>query len=275
MEQLKALGYSYDDEGTLRDEEGNQFSWKGQEQYDKLAESVLQNAQDAVSEKMETRTLRSGSPIFISNLESKKILVIIQGSGRVRAGVWGCAICINEIGGLKKGTMISYIEAAKAQDYGILILNPNWTDPEENMPPSPRTAIEHVKMAWREVVLPMVEAGATIDVVAHSNGGRCFMELITDESVAKTVRRVAFTDSYHQEGQVKRLGEEGKKVLDGIRNYVPSDKPLGEPVEEWISLKNHMQQDKLGVQCLSAQCGDHAMTNFTALETIMAWFTAP
>jgi len=273
MEELKDLGYHYDDEGTLRDEEGNQFSWKGQEQYDKLANAVLQNAQDAVSAKMETRKLKSGCPIFVSNLESKRILVIIQGSGRVRAGVWGCAICINEIGGLKKGTMISYIDAAQNQNYGIVILNPNWV--EEGAPLSPRTGVDHVKQAWNEVVVPLLNEGATIDVVAHSNGGRCFMELITDECMAKTVRRVAFTDSYHHPSQVQKLGEEGRKVLGGIRNYVPSEKPLDEPVEEWVSLKNRMTRESMGVQCLSAQCGDHAMTNFGALGTIMAWFSSP
>lgn len=50
---------------------------------------------------------------------------IPQGSGRVRAGVWGCALCINAENGFHKGTMFEYIERAQKDGYGVVVLNPN------------------------------------------------------------------------------------------------------------------------------------------------------
>ena len=42
--------------------------------------------------------------------EADKLLLLIQGSGRVRVGVWGCALCINK--NLDQGTMLPYIKRA-------------------------------------------------------------------------------------------------------------------------------------------------------------------
>ncbi len=57
--------------------------------------------------------------------EPRKLMLLIQGSGRVRAGTWGCALCINSPGGLFKGTVTEYCERGYAAGTEILILNPN------------------------------------------------------------------------------------------------------------------------------------------------------
>ena len=52
-----------------------------------------------------------------------KCLIIIQGTGAVRVGIWSRQICINDC--IEHGSMISYIKTAKEKKYSLIILNPN------------------------------------------------------------------------------------------------------------------------------------------------------
>ncbi|XP_068941542.1 cotranscriptional regulator ARB2A [Petaurus breviceps papuanus] len=52
-----------------------------------------------------------------------KLMVLIHGSGVVRAGQWARRLIINE--DLDSGTQIPYIKRAMDEGYGIIILNPN------------------------------------------------------------------------------------------------------------------------------------------------------
>uniref|UniRef100_A0A671QJQ3 Protein FAM172A-like n=1 Tax=Sinocyclocheilus anshuiensis TaxID=1608454 RepID=A0A671QJQ3_9TELE len=53
----------------------------------------------------------------------EKIMVLIQGSGVVRAGQWARRLIINE--DLNSGTQIPFINRAKEEGYGVIVLNPN------------------------------------------------------------------------------------------------------------------------------------------------------
>lgn len=63
--------------------------------------------------------------IFASNdaLENEKILILIHGSGVVRAGQWARRLIIND--SLFTGTQIPYIRKAKDLGYGLFVLNTN------------------------------------------------------------------------------------------------------------------------------------------------------
>ncbi|XP_014885536.1 cotranscriptional regulator ARB2A homolog [Poecilia latipinna] len=52
-----------------------------------------------------------------------KLLVLIQGSGVVRAGQWARRLIINQ--DLDSGTQIPFIMKAMEEDYGVMVLNPN------------------------------------------------------------------------------------------------------------------------------------------------------
>lgn len=54
---------------------------------------------------------------------SKKLLILIHGSGVVRAGQWARRLIIND--NLNSGTQIPYIKKAKQLGYGIIVLNTN------------------------------------------------------------------------------------------------------------------------------------------------------
>uniref|UniRef100_A0A669DUT3 ARB2 cotranscriptional regulator A n=1 Tax=Oreochromis niloticus TaxID=8128 RepID=A0A669DUT3_ORENI len=61
------------------------------------------------------------SPDALSN--PSKLLVLIQGSGVVRAGQWARRLIINQ--DLNSGTQIPFIERAMQEGYGVMVLNPN------------------------------------------------------------------------------------------------------------------------------------------------------
>ena len=64
-------------------------------------------------------------PVYVSEnwREAEKKLLIIWGEGAARPGVWSRYLCIND--SLQHGSMLPYINAAMAEEYGILIANPN------------------------------------------------------------------------------------------------------------------------------------------------------
>lgn len=64
--------------------------------------------------------------IFVSDdfdSNTGRCLVLIQGSGAVRAGVWARGVCVNE--GLVLGSILPMIEFAKATGQSVIVLNPN------------------------------------------------------------------------------------------------------------------------------------------------------
>ena len=72
------------------------------------------------------------NPIFMSpefrnaNQEAnkgRKALVLIQGTGSVRAGIWARSVCINE--DLELGSMLPFVDICKELGIPILVMNPN------------------------------------------------------------------------------------------------------------------------------------------------------
>jgi hypothetical protein len=105
----------------------------------------------------------------------QRALVLIQGSGAVRAGIWARSVCINE--GLETGSMLPFIDICKRKDIAVLVMNPNFNrDPETgSIVPYNTTMTEHAVFVWRNYVLP--SGFKDICVVAHSAGGACLREI--------------------------------------------------------------------------------------------------
>lgn len=55
--------------------------------------------------------------------ENEKLLILIHGSGVVRAGQWSRRLIIND--SLSTGSQIPYIERARELGYAVLVLNTN------------------------------------------------------------------------------------------------------------------------------------------------------
>merc|ERR1712187_307406 len=114
------------------------------------------------------------SSVYVSGnfKEAQKLLLIIQGSGRVRVGVWGCALCINK--NLDEGTVLPYIKMATENGYGVIVLNPNENMHNATLIPGSESPVNHVAYVFEHVILPAFK-DSTLEVVAHSNGGRALM----------------------------------------------------------------------------------------------------
>lgn len=112
--------------------------------------------------------------IFISedfHTNKDKCLVLIQGTGAVRAGVWARSVCVNQ--NLHLGSMLPMIEFAHANKYSVIVLNPNMAvDPCTNSPISiNRTMQTHCDYVWKHFISDC--PAERIAIVAHSAGGRC------------------------------------------------------------------------------------------------------
>ena len=59
----------------------------------------------------------------------RRALVLIQGTGAVRAGIWARSVCINE--SLELGSMLPFIDLCENLNIPVLVMNPNMsTDPK-------------------------------------------------------------------------------------------------------------------------------------------------
>ena len=53
----------------------------------------------------------------------EKMLIIIQGHGGVRPGIWSRSLCLES--NLQAGSMLGLLERAAREGYGVAVLNPN------------------------------------------------------------------------------------------------------------------------------------------------------
>ena len=89
--------------------------------------------------------------IFISDdfyTNTGRCLVLIQGTGAVRAGFWARSVCINY--GLYLGSVLPLLDFAKATGQSVIVLNPNMSrDPlsGESIPHC-ATMTSHCNYVW-------------------------------------------------------------------------------------------------------------------------------
>lgn len=284
MAEIRALGYEYR-QGQLRQVAGDQaFVWQGQSHYDAMADAVGQYVPLLLEEEAQLTPLwlplgvsaGEGCPIFVSEDYDKaeQLLLIVQGMGKVRAGVWGCSLCINN--SLEEGTMLPYLRRAKASGYGVVVFNPNENTVDGVPIPGSENFGSHVRYVMENVVSRCT--AAKLDILAHSHGGRALMSYLGtaggDNCASKLVKRMnrlVFTDSYHLQTQLAYLPSAVKSLLsDPSRavNFVPDTSPLGTHVEEWASQEYAFSEIEKGCLCVSAGVLDHPSTNYAAMGAV-------
>ena len=164
--------------------------------------------------------------IFVSpELSSRaKVVVMIHGSGVVRAGQWARRLIINE--DLDKGTMLPYIKHIQAQGWGVAVLNTNHNelpDTKEAIPDNANPE-EHADTVWEEVIKP--SQAEQIVIISHSYGGVVTMDLAgrRKEDFLKRVCGVFMTDSVHY--RLTGHQELDTKLELISKNYVTSDQVM-------------------------------------------------
>ncbi|XP_056314444.1 cotranscriptional regulator FAM172A homolog isoform X1 [Danio aesculapii] len=143
-ETLEGFEYAFNEQGQLRHTKTGEpfvFNYKedlhrwNQKRYEALGEIITKYVYERLEKDCnlkkeilpvdatedEPKSFVYVSEDALSNPE--KIMVLIQGSGVVRAGQWARRLIINE--DLNSGTQIPFINRAKEEGYGVIVLNPN------------------------------------------------------------------------------------------------------------------------------------------------------
>ncbi|XP_067633433.1 FAM172 family protein homolog CG10038 [Eurosta solidaginis] len=280
LKKLREFGYAFNADGQLRKideatgEPGNEpFHFtisddhaKNQEHYDKLAEQIP----DIVYDLLEQNGLRrvyvpddvpqeQATFIFTKPaklVEPKKLMVLIHGSGYVRAGQWARSLIINN--SLEHGTQLPYIVRAESLGYDILVTNTNdnyrMIDGVNKPIPRLGSASQHARYVFEKHVIGCNPE--SVAIVAHSYGGAIAMDLANQfkDFFEKKVFAIALTDSAHFQIPVAAK----KLVLDIACNWVSNAAPLD---HEMYSGEGEMYS-------VSAGHKKHEWTSYSAFESV-------
>ncbi|XP_055854836.1 FAM172 family protein homolog CG10038 [Episyrphus balteatus] len=248
--KLREFGYAFNKEGKLRKvdsstgEPGNEpFQFdvypdygQNQRHYEELANCIPEIIYELLEQNGMVRVYtpenvpkEQATFIFTSREKldkPKKLLVLIHGSGYVRAGQWARSLIINN--SLDHGTVLPYIKKARELGYDILVTNTNdnYRESEDGtmkVIPGHNNPINHAVTVWEKYVAG--SSPESVAIVAHSYGGSVTLALAKqfEQFFKHKVFAVALTDSAHFSG-----GHSVVKNLRPItRNFVSSDKPLG------------------------------------------------
>lgn len=186
-----------------------------------------------------------------------KLLVLINGSGVVRAGQWARSLIINH--SVESGTQIPYINEGKSRNFEIISMNTN-----ENYGvnggklPHSESPVAHAKYIWENVILPADPE--SVAIVAHSYGGHVAMSLARQfpEFFKEKVFAVCFTDSVENTAP-EVIRDHMAKV--GV-NWATSDKPLDTVLRPG---------SKSSVEFRSAAHVKHEFTSWSSQKALFAF----
>ncbi|XP_026727627.1 FAM172 family protein homolog CG10038 [Trichoplusia ni] len=274
VKSMKDLGYAFNADGQLRkvDADGQptdepfQFNVSNQHQecqahYEELGNVVTDYVYHLMENELNLARLpvpkdsQAGTFIFGSKDYDQKdvLLILIHGSGAVRAGQWARSLIIND--NLDMGTQIPYIKKALSKDYGVLVLNPNDNClPNGKKIPHSSTGEEHTIYVWNTYIKNT--KATSIAVVAHSYGGVLSVTLADQlkKEFEKRVKAIAFTDSVHVYSNIKIT----KYLKEVARNWISSPTPLDTP----------MNTPEFDIPRVSAGHQKHEMTSYSCMESV-------
>lgn len=180
-----------------------------------------------------------------------KLLILIHGSGAVRAGQWARSLIMNDC--MEVGSQIPYIKKAKQFGYEVLITNTNDNHRiikgKKTKIPGSGSPEDHVNTVWQKIVIP--SEPKSVAIVAHSYGGLVTVDLAekNPDYFKSHVYGIGFTDSAHYSGNI---------IRDITRNFVTSSKPVG------TLLREHENE----IRRYSAGHTKHEYTSHTAIKEV-------
>jgi len=268
---LAGFGYGFhegkltklDSDGHFTDEG---FQFVDQAHYEALGDVIDEEVYSLLEkegglDRIHVGPSKPASFIFCSKdyMSSDKLLVLIHGSGVVRAGQWARRLIINE--DLDKGTMLPFISHAQETGWGVVVMNTNLNVDEatgQDIEGSENPE-RHASTVWESVVSK--SKAENIVIIAHSYGGVVTMNLASNfqDDFIKRVNGVFMTDSVHY--QLSGHKDVDKKLVEIGKNYVATDLEVGTPVENMFTPKNDIPRFSAGHQ-------KHEWTSWSAMENI-------
>ncbi|OMJ90327.1 hypothetical protein SteCoe_7354 [Stentor coeruleus] len=276
-ERLKIMGYHFDQSYRLLDNKKNEyFKFKNQKDYEKLGNIIQKYVQEIITQKYgliemfipldsnpndpKCNIFMTESLINQTSNPKSKLLLLIQGSGAVRAGLWARSVCIND--SLIRGTVFPFLDYAKENDFDVLIFNPNFnSDSKTNKKIKHNESHgNHGKYLWETFIRN--SQAHDIYIVAHSRGGATTTVLMNTfwDEFKERVKAIAFTDAVH--GYNNLSNEKSQFLESNSYDWVASNKPLDHPLGTSNSIK-----------ILSSGHTKHEYTTGSAYPSILTFFT--
>eukprot|EP00008_Paramoeba_atlantica_P014248 CAMPEP_0201489254 /NCGR_PEP_ID=MMETSP0151_2-20130828/21613_1 /ASSEMBLY_ACC=CAM_ASM_000257 /TAXON_ID=200890 /ORGANISM="Paramoeba atlantica, Strain 621/1 / CCAP 1560/9" /LENGTH=271 /DNA_ID=CAMNT_0047874785 /DNA_START=66 /DNA_END=878 /DNA_ORIENTATION=+ len=240
-EILTTLGYQIKDNQLVKIVDESPFEFIDQSHYEEISKGVLHHIQERmvrdlglhfvdlseflnpamVAKYPEVPSIFASSGVLGKGPPSKTLLLVIQGSGAVRAGEWARSVSIND--NILSGSQILYLERALKNGWDVIVFNPN--QPHTFRGPISQLPVRNVGFVWEKFIEGRKEKYLHLGIVAHSAGAQQSLNLLEDyEECGKKLRAIAFTDGVFRMGSERTteiLNQKGK-------NWVASSLPLGE-----------------------------------------------
>jgi hypothetical protein len=284
---IDGFGYTFNEKGQLRHKETDKpfvFVVKeGDKQYNQAHyEALGELLTDYVYDLLETKAQlqRVTLPVdadseepqsFVFQSEDalsnqRKLMVLIHGSGVVRAGQWARRLIINDC--LDSGTQLPFIQRAKEEGYGVLVLNTNRNHVtvagEEKPVRGNSSPEEHALYVWNHIIKKA--AAKELYIVAHSYGGIVTTRVADERGVRdnfqKRVKKIAFTDSVHNFASQHTSSTVKRWMVSHSRNWISCEDPLD----------TELMMPRGEVQKVSAGTNKHEETSYFAMESIFTYF---
>eukprot|EP01129_Flabellula_baltica_P017244 TRINITY_DN949_c0_g1_i1.p1 TRINITY_DN949_c0_g1~~TRINITY_DN949_c0_g1_i1.p1 ORF type:complete len:384 (-),score=66.41 TRINITY_DN949_c0_g1_i1:64-1215(-) len=260
---FKKLGYSFNVKGEFVDEFGRGFVWENEEGYQEALGVLREYVEDSLKiltfQRIDFQQDGEGTvPIYVTPdyLKNDKIMVVIPGKTCANIpGVWSAYASITD--SVHTGTMIPYLKNAGADDFGIILSNPYTSHSERNGSP-----VAHI----RNILDMLIENDKTDDIVILANGygGICAVSLLQYKQYHEKLRGIGFIDSSHSIN-LKRTDDQIQKFLSKrTRNWVPSEAPLGNPVQDPV-------YEYTGCFCVSAGTSVHTEAPYEAMTDVLGF----
>lgn len=202
---------------------------------------------------------------------AKKCMVLLQGTGCVRAGLWARSVCINE--NIELGSMYPYIERALKEYYSVIILNPNERKGFGNKQNEDIKLFNSMQSHCLYVYNNVISKNPNIEeiyFVSHSMGGECTIEILKHNEkdlLSGKIKKIAFTDSVHGDSYLSLSSKAIEQLRQISRDYVTSNKPLG------TFLKSGKESFN-GVDLYSSGHVRHEYTSGCAIKEIFKFFSS-
>lgn len=283
---LEEFGYHFNEEGQLRNidtdngfnfvekEDNHRFNQKRYEAigdiitdyiYDLLEKQGLKRVSipvDATSEEPTSFFFQTED----AQSNTEKLLILIHGSGPVKAGQWARRLIMNDC--LDSGTQLPYIKWGMENGYGIIVANTNINSVKvgknRRRIRGSESPEDHMDYLWNHFVKP--SKAKNIAIVAHSYGGVSTLYLVNKylDQFRERVFAMAFTDSVHSFSHQDDTTEESidffkERAVNWASAYDPLDTVLKTSIDY--------------TPTVSAGTDKHEYTSYSSMKSIFKWFT--
>ena len=215
---------------------------------------------------------------------SKKILLIVTGKGKVRAGIFSRRHILTT--GIEASSALPMVREAKRRDIDVVILDPNANGDANGM--------DTVDTSLRHLFPHFNEGEEDVFVIAHSMAGAQIVRyLLGDKQVGRaangdkgvtneeqvllrTIKAIAFTDSNHNINWTRKTNPKLTEMLVGPSClYIKAHKIHQDDPKELGALHHECEfwRHRFGnIRTIWAGTHEHALTNYTARHYIWDHF---